>query len=492
MLAFLADQYPQEHQQVMELEGESYSKGKFSKKILLDMIEKVSAGPGKSLEKVSGKGTAGPRAALGDISNKSATIAHTKTTTTVKPTAAIVEEMPVPQAQSTAEEVKQMVEEAKLCEELDLSQISLSESEEEEDELEFVDNLDSEEVQRAKRAEEKEMEETLQRMELALKLKNVGEHGLNAASEPMVHLLPEILEHFLANEVRLHPRPYMKYQKDIDEEMREVLVNWLCNVHMKWKLRPETIFISVNYLDRFLALREVRRTKLQLVGISALMIGCKYEEIWPPKVADFVFACDNTYTHPQVVQMERIMLRSLEFSLTVPSPLRFAEYFLQLVGYRNEEAKQLTELAASEGKESMGLEDLKWWTLYPLELSLMRYQFINYTPSKMAASALQLALRITGQKWSEEVSHRSSWPAAELRESIQALHSLLVEYQDGGSTRSYVHRKYSAAEHNSIAKAPIPSWESLFPYWAADQTAPCSPPRSKAQRAPPSSPFSPI
>ena len=78
--------------------------------------------------------------------------------------------------------------------------------------------------------------------------------------------------------------------------MRAILVDWLIEVHHKFKLLPETMFITVSIIDRFLEKQLVSKLQLQLVGVTALMLACKYEEIYPPDVKDFVFITDGAYT----------------------------------------------------------------------------------------------------------------------------------------------------------------------------------------------------
>ena len=79
-------------------------------------------------------------------------------------------------------------------------------------------------------------------------------------------------------------RAYMSMQTDINPKMREILIDWLVEVHLKFKLHQETLFLTVNIIDRFLSLRPIQRNKLQLVGCTAMLIAAKYEEIYAPEV----------------------------------------------------------------------------------------------------------------------------------------------------------------------------------------------------------------
>ena len=106
---------------------------------------------------------------------------------------------------------------------------------------------------------------------------------------------------------------YMNFLTDINEKMRCILLDWLIEVHLKFKLRPETLFLTVNIIDRCLALSALARfaiTKhtLQLLGVTALMIASKFEEIYPPVTNDYVYITDKAYTKEQVLRMEGSIL----------------------------------------------------------------------------------------------------------------------------------------------------------------------------------------
>lgn len=90
----------------------------------------------------------------------------------------------------------------------------------------------------------------------------------------------------LQNDSRVHD--YIIAQTDLNAKMRSILVDWLIEVHRKFELMPETLHLTINIVDRFLSKKVVSRKELQLVGISSMLIACKYEEIWAPEV-QFIF-----------------------------------------------------------------------------------------------------------------------------------------------------------------------------------------------------------
>ena len=104
------------------------------------------------------------------------------------------------------------------------------------------------------------------------------------------------------------PKPeYMSSQNDINEKMRAILIDWLVDVNVKFKLVPECLFMTWNVIDRYLTIKQVTRHKLQLVGVAALLIACKYEEIYPPPLKEFVAICDKAYTREQILEEEAVI-----------------------------------------------------------------------------------------------------------------------------------------------------------------------------------------
>lgn len=87
---------------------------------------------------------------------------------------------------------------------------------------------------------------------------------------------------------------YIQRQNELDWGMRSTLVSWLLQVHSQFKLLPETLYLTVNLIDRTLSLKLISLSKLQLVGITALLIASKYEEILSPSVQDLVYMTDNS------------------------------------------------------------------------------------------------------------------------------------------------------------------------------------------------------
>lgn len=166
---------------------------------------------------------------------------------------------------------------------------------------------------------------------------------------------------------------YMKNQYDINDKMRAILYDWLVDVHLKFKLLPETLFITFNLIDRYLNKKNIPRTKLQLVGVSSMLIACKYEEIYAPEVKDFVYITDKAYTAEEVRAMELDILVTLEFNITFPTSLRFSEFFHHFIKY----SKVVFNFA-----------------MFLLELSIVDYKMLKYKSSLIASAVIYVSTKL--------------------------------------------------------------------------------------------------
>ncbi|KAJ1912840.1 B-type cyclin [Tieghemiomyces parasiticus] len=182
---------------------------------------------------------------------------------------------------------------------------------------------------------------------------------------------PEIFRYMRQLEVRMLPAAdYMARQRDLEWSMRGILIDWLVQVHQRFRLLPETLFLCVNYIDRFLSLKAVSLEKLQLVGATALLIAAKFEEIQVPSVADFVYMVDHAYTVDEVLKAERFMVSLLNFDLAFPGPLSFLRRISKADDY-----------------------DIQTRTLakYLIEVSIMDERFLPHPISQVAAAGHLLA-----------------------------------------------------------------------------------------------------
>ncbi|CAL0305798.1 unnamed protein product [Lupinus luteus] len=240
-------------------------------------------------------------------------------------------------------------------------------------------------------------------------------------------------------------RPMLNYiekvQCDVTPHMRGILVDWLVEVADEYKLLPDTLFLSISYIDRFLSLNPVAKPKLQLLGVSTMMIAAKYEEISPPHVEDFVLITDNTYDKSEVVKMEADILKSLCFEMGNPTAKTFLRRFAG-IGSENIKAKKL---------------QFEHLCNYLAELSLLDYSCLKFLPSLVAASATFLARYIMWPKmhpWTSNLCKSTGYNVAELKECVLILHDLYMARRGGSFTA--IREKYKQNKFKNVAHLPSP------------------------------------
>lgn len=83
-------------------------------------------------------------------------------------------------------------------------------------------------------------------------------------------------------------------------------------------MRQETLHLTIIVINKMLCEVQVTKAELQLVGVTALFIASKIEEIYPPKIHELVYLTNNAYTKNEVLQLENVILIRLQFNFVVP------------------------------------------------------------------------------------------------------------------------------------------------------------------------------
>ena len=241
----------------------------------------------------------------------------------------------------------------------------------------------------------------------------------------------EIFIHLKETEkLHLPTENYMeKIQKEINERMRIILLDWLVDVQLKFKLLPETLFLTINIIDRYLSKTPATKENLQLIGITSMLIACKYEEIYFPEIKDFIYMTDNTYSKNEVLKMEYDILKKLEFNITNPSSLRFLEIYNYYLKLDNK---------------------IYYLVKYFLELSLLNYKQIKYSPSIISTSAIYLAKKQEILFVENELWNVSGYKFEDIEECYKDLKEYIFQLKN--SQYLAIKRKFSTEKYFCVSK----------------------------------------
>lgn len=274
-----------------------------------------------------------------------------------------------------------------------------------------------------------------------------------------------IRENFLAN------------QMDVTPKMRTVLLDWINEVHNQFSLELETYQMTVSMIDRFLqSTSNTARRFLQLVGVTALFMASKYEELMPPEISDFVYVTgenfqqqhkrqrsnffmflDDTYSKEQILDMEKKIFKALGFNLAKPLPIHFLRRFAKAAGPLGDRQY----IAAK----------------YFMELSSLDYEMTKYNPSQVrfsvrlsvvhatnnkrlqiAASSLYLSLYIfnsiksNDDLWTPTLEYYTTYSSDELMPIMKRLATVVASAKD--VKLKSVFTKYSHASYKFTSTLP--------------------------------------
>lgn len=238
---------------------------------------------------------------------------------------------------------------------------------------------------------------------------------------------PEIFKYLMSCEMGTMPHPdYVRYQVDnVTWEMRDIMVDWLIEVHQKFRMTPETLYLAVNLLDRYLSLVQVTIDKLQLVAITALFVASKVEEIMIPNIDEFAYLADNTYTTEEIRVTERRVLAAINFKLSYPNPMNFLRRISKADDY-----------------------DIHSRTIakYLMEIGIVDHRFLRCQPSLLAAGAMYLARKILDRgRWDANLTHYSCYREEEILPVVEMMLDYVRNPRHEEFFKKYASKKFYKA-----------------------------------------------
>ncbi|KAG2319828.1 hypothetical protein Bca52824_013041 [Brassica carinata] len=223
---------------------------------------------------------------------------------------------------------------------------------------------------------------------------------------------------------------YLSTQTKVSPMTRGILINWLIEVHFKFHLMHETLYLTMNLLDRYLSQVPVQKNEMQLIGLTALLLASKYEDYWHPRIKDLISISAESYTRQQILGMERIMLKQLKFRLNEATPYVFMLRFLK---------------AARSNKK---LEQLAF---YLIELCLVEYEALKFKSSLLCASAIYVArctLRMT-PVWTPLLNNHTHYNVSQMKDCSD----MILRFHKAAKTGKLrvTYDKYMSPDRSNIA-----------------------------------------
>ncbi|KAJ0087186.1 hypothetical protein Patl1_08869 [Pistacia atlantica] len=218
-------------------------------------------------------------------------------------------------------------------------------------------------------------------------------------------------------------------------------------------IEKDALYLSISYIDGYLSSNVLNRERLQLLGVSSMLIASKYEEVSPKNVETFCHITDNKYTKDEVVKMEADILKALNFELGNPTIKTFLwqeQLMFTRVAQGDYKVKPLLFCYSVDAQNlricfidclifcalyrasNLQLEFLGY---YLAELSLLDYACLKFLPSLVAASVIFLARFIIcpgRHPWSSTLQQYTSYKPSEIKECVLIIHDLYLSRRGGG------------------------------------------------------------
>ncbi|EGR50570.1 uncharacterized protein TRIREDRAFT_57421, partial [Trichoderma reesei QM6a] len=281
-------------------------------------------------------------------------------------------------------------------------------------------HLDAEKRARAEAAPPQLDPKEAAKAELLANIKSLDEEDLD---DPLMvaEYANDIFDYLRELEVQSIPNPdYMSHQDDLEWKTRGILIDWLIEVHTRFHLLPETLFLAVNIIDRFLSEKVVQLDRLQLVGITAMFIASKYEEVLSPHVENFKKIADDGFSEAEILSAERFILSTLNYDLSYPNPMNFLR--------RVSKADNYDIQSRTIGK-------------YLTEISLLDHRFMVYRPSHVAAASMYLArLMLDRGEWDPTIAYYAGYTEDE----VEPVVNLMVDYLARPPIHEAFFKKYAS------------------------------------------------
>lgn len=278
--------------------------------------------------------------------------------------------------------------------------------------------------------------ESLENTEDSIEIFHVSFDTETEASAFSGEYLSEIYSNLLLEEKNAALRPVPNYtdsQPFITCNNRAVLVDWMVEGHLFFNLAPDTLFKSIMILDTFLSSNnQIIKDKFQLLGVTALFIASKFNEIYCPKIKDFIMLTGNSYTSDELLDMEKRVLTCLDFNVLSPTSSDFFNILAKVFKFNKKQY---------------------FLGYYFLENSLIDDRLLSYLPSEIACACAYIVMKFFNmpeyRSLYDERLLLSDFPQEVIKEAAREICFLTKDVSN--SSLQMLKRKYSMPYFEQVA-----------------------------------------
>ncbi|KAM4687306.1 G1/S-specific cyclin-E2 [Discoglossus pictus] len=193
-----------------------------------------------------------------------------------------------------------------------------------------------------------------------------------------------------------HSSRLLKEHPTLIPDMRSILLDWLIEVSEVYSLHRETFYLAQDFFDRFMLTQKcVNKSMLQLIGVTALFIASKIEEIYPPKLNEFAYVTDGACSEDDIVKMELIILKALKWQLSPVSAVAWLNLYLQVSSL-----KESPKLLLPQYSQELFIQIAQLLDLCILHVTSLDFQYrILAAAALYHFTSMEVVTKSTGLDW---------------------------------------------------------------------------------------------
>lgn len=247
-----------------------------------------------------------------------------------------------------------------------------------------------------------------------------------------VEYVKDIHSHLKKIETKYRADPtYLSKQSIMRHKHRFTVVNWMIEMHQKFQLNNATLFLAVNLLDRFLSLQDISLKNLQLLAATCMFVASKYEDLQYPISSEIVEISSHAFSKEELLKMERILLKELDFNITVATVYPFLKRYLKCARC------DFNQLALA---------------YYLAELSLLEEASLYYLPSQISSACIYIAGRLCQKKnsWDDVLQYYTGYTEQDIEPCASVIVKIARKY-NSNDIKTCTRTKYSQEEKAKVA-----------------------------------------
>lgn len=218
-------------------------------------------------------------------------------------------------------------------------------------------------------------------------------------------------------------------KNNFNEKNRNIIYHWLSINNFYFGLNDNTIFLTMNLIDRYISINASKINEFPLIALSCYFISTKYEDIRPPNVSTLVLICDGKYKEIEIIQKEYEILVALDFDILYNSSYNFLSFFHSIVEQHNMKLFFLSQ--------------------FILEISLENIEVLKYSQSLRAVSALYISKKL--------INIKRSWNDLKFfynynEDEVNKVQILMIKHlKNSINSKNLIFEKFKSKKYNYVS-----------------------------------------